>query len=457
MDFIWIKGKTHNKEDFGAVYARVRSDGNNKKYSTGFSIKEHEWLKYRSLQYSSSALMTSIGIKYGQFASILAQIKAALEDNFDPDKASAVIRSIKAGVLNGEEFDVKVAVPGNKIPFVSFMQGYIDDLRSGKRTKKGRSKNVSAGYIANMASLLNIIKKYETERRKNLSLDDITMKFQQDFVRWNLVKGSSTNTIYHKMSGIRTVMVAAYEDKKTKCDDFRRSDFVPKQEEVDHVYLTPKMIQDMLDLDLSTREAVRELIAKSNIKAKQREVLIRKISIRTCWALEESRDVFIVGCLTGQRVSDYSRFSKDMITVLNGRQFLKIVQAKTGKLVYIPMDTRVSAILDKYDGILPEIDYKKIIRHVKFIGELMHWTYKADIDPSMLGSKKKNRFCDLLGTHTARRSFATNAYAAGVPLSSIMAVTGHGTEQILRKYLKLQDKEKAIIAANDFAGVIKTE
>ena len=49
MDFIWIKGKTHNKEDFGAVYARVRSDGNNKKYSTGFSIKEHEWLKYRSL------------------------------------------------------------------------------------------------------------------------------------------------------------------------------------------------------------------------------------------------------------------------------------------------------------------------------------------------------------------------------------------------------------------------
>ncbi len=217
------------------------------------------------------------------------------------------------------------------------------------------------------------------------------------------------------------------------------------------------MIQEMLDLDLSSREAVQDLIAKSDIKVKKKDVMIKKIRKSTCLALEESRDVFIVGCLTGQRVSDYSRFSSDMITELNGKQFLKIVQTKTGKLVYIPLDTRVAAIIDKYDGMLPEIEYSKIIRHVKFIGELLHWTYKADIDPSMLGSKKKNRFCDLLGTHTARRSFATNAYAAGVPLSSIMAVTGHGTEQILRKYLKLQDKEKAIIAANDFAGVIKTE
>ncbi|MCS2371002.1 tyrosine-type recombinase/integrase [Phocaeicola vulgatus] len=33
----------------------------------------------------------------------------------------------------------------------------------------------------------------------------------------------------------------------------------------------------------------------------------------------------------------------------------------------------------------------------------------------------------MLLSHTARRSFATNAYKAGVPLPSIQAITGHSS------------------------------
>ena len=58
-------------------------------------------------------------------------------------------------------------------------------------------------------------------------------------------------------------------------------------------------------------------------------------------------------------------------------------------------------------------------------------------------------------SHTARRSFATNAYAAGVPLQSIMTVTGHSREERLKTYLRLQDQEKGIIAANAFAKIIE--
>ena len=53
-------------------------------------------------------------------------------------------------------------------------------------------------------------------------------------------------------------------------------------------------------------------------------------------------------------------------------------------------------------------------------------------------------------THTARRTFATNAYKAGVPLSAIMAVTGHSSEEMLRRYLKLGTKERALLAAAEF-------
>lgn len=52
-------------------------------------------------------------------------------------------------------------------------------------------------------------------------------------------------------------------------------------------------------------------------------------------------------------------------------------------------------------------------------------------------------------THTARRTWATNAYKNHVPLSSIMAVTGHTSESMLCKYLKLNEEEKGLNAARD--------
>jgi integrase len=64
--------------------------------------------------------------------------------------------------------------------------------------------------------------------------------------------------------------------------------------------------------------------------------------------------------------------------------------------------------------------------------------------------KSKKKFYECIKTHTARRTFATNAYKAGVPLSAIMAVTGHSSEAMLKRYLKLDDKERAILASAEF-------
>ena len=58
-------------------------------------------------------------------------------------------------------------------------------------------------------------------------------------------------------------------------------------------------------------------------------------------------------------------------------------------------------------------------------------------------------------THTARRSFATNAYKNGIPLSAIMAVTGHSSEEMLKRYLKLNTKERAMLAAVEFDKIGK--
>lgn len=50
---------------------------------------------------------------------------------------------------------------------------------------------------------------------------------------------------------------------------------------------------------------------------------------------------------------------------------------------------------------------------------------------------------EMVSTHTARRSFATNAYKAGVPSLAIMQVTGHTTEKSFLKYIKISREENA--------------
>ncbi len=109
----------------------------------------------------------------------------------------------------------------------------------------------------------------------------------------------------------------------------------------------------MLDLDLSTKEAVEKRLESLDISEDEKLAQLSKCRITHIRTLEHVRDIFIVGCLTGQRVSDYSRICEGMITEIGGTEFILITQQKTEKKVYIPVDRRVRAILAKYDGNCP--------------------------------------------------------------------------------------------------------
>lgn len=172
-------------------------------------------------------------------------------------------------------------------------------------------------------------------------------------------------------------------------------------------------------------------------------------------SIEIARDVFMVGCFTGQRLSDYSRINTSMIKTIKGTKFIDIVQKKTGKEVLIPLDKRVKAILDKYDGQLPYINHNLLNYNIKLVGVLLNWTWEPRFEGNVGKFRKGPRFCDMIYSHTARRSFATNAYMAKVPTASIMAITGHATEEKFRVYLKQQLQEDAVLAARDFADIMQ--
>lgn len=308
------------------------------------------------------------------------------------------------------------------VNFNGFIERYIHECETGKRKKKGGTTNIAPGTIRSYKGFQSQFKEYQESRLRIVDFPDLTLGFYNDFRQFLIDKSYSPNTIARMIKICKTICYAAEQLKLMDAGNIR-SGFEVIYKDVDNVYLTEERIQELYDYDLSDRPA---------------------------W--EKVKDVFVVGCLTGQRVSDYKRISAKMIvTLTDGNRYIKLKQEKTGNIVYILLDYRVEAILNKYNGELPKVYDQKINDRIKEIGEALGWTEIVELDEQRgaMEYTAKKRFCDLLKTHTCRRSLATNMYKAGCSLSSIMAITGHSSEQQLKTYLKLDESEKGMLAAKE--------
>ena len=198
---------------------------------------------------------------------------------------------------------------------------------------------------------------------------------------------------------------------------YQNKNFRALREEVNNIYLSEVELKKIINLDL-----------------------------RNDKNLEEVRDLFIVGCYTGLRFSDFSQIRKE--NIIEGK-FIKLKTIKTDEWVTIPLMTEVAVVMGKYkdqSNNLPKaFDNQVMNRYLKEIGEL------AEIKENFLKvrSKGKDRFeetfkkFELITTHTARRSFATNMFKKGIPSRVIMKITGHRTEKAFSSYIKISEDENA--------------
>jgi len=453
MDFLFRQSEKNTDKCIGTIYARIRKKGINKKYSTGYRITAEEWDNYRLHKYQSKVMMPSIGITYDQFVQILEKIKHYFGKSFDEKNIKESMRNIKTEVLHGtkEIADMK----RKRGAFLdSYIKQYYDDLISGKRLKTGRGVKVKEETAGNFRALYNKLLKYQRSTYRHYRMEDIDMEWQREFVAWLSKKGHFPNGIHVFLKQLHLVMRCAYDEQLTDNDITRFTSFVPKAVPTDDIFLTPEQIDTLYNLDLSSREKITSLIEKNVKGEKRRENFIDQLTPHKVASISNTLDIFLIGCFTGQRISDYSRINKGMITRLGDDWFIRIVQKKTGKKVYIPLDERVKNILDKHKGTLPTVSLTNLNINLGLIFEYLGWTQDSGIDKSRMGKKRGRRVCDMVSSHTARRSFATNAYSAGIKVSSIMAVTGHSTERVFRRYIKLFSEDKAMLAAEDFAGIM---
>lgn len=423
--------RTIKKNGDATLFVRIQDPdkGLNIRLSTGLVVNAEAWKKSETSANAKEKYRRTEQSMFDKLDEISKVVETLEKENIP--LTSDLIKQRVYEIVNAEQIaaekqrqeeEAKKKKEKERTTFNDFISQYIEECASGDRKKKDSTLNVAPGTVKSFRGFFAQLKAYQEERHIIIDFPDITVAFYEDFKRFMLDKKYSPNTIARITKILKMMCYAAERVKLFDAKDIRTS-VLAHPKDVDNVYLSDERIQELYDLDLSNHEA---------------------------W--EKVRDVFVVGCLTGQRVSDYKRINKGMIVELSdGHKYIKLKQEKTRKIVFIPLDYRAEAILDKYNGVLPKLFDQKINDYIKKVGEMLGWTEIVEMDEQR-GSMEytaKRRFCDLIKTHTARRSFATNMYRAGASLSSIMAITGHGSEEQLRVYLKLTDEEKAIEARKE--------
>lgn len=458
MFYIFRASKRKGYESWGHLSILGVKNLGSTQIATKIMLTEEDWEVYNSGHFIPSNIMPSLGIKYGAFDLILNQLKSILASEEDSKRIPSIIQgALKTIETYRTSKKSSITVPNDKtIFYTDFAEYIIKCMKDGTVLKTGTTKKYAEGSIRRYKEHLSLFFRFESLSSKRYTLDEITKDFVSEYISWRNSNNGSPNSVKHELCIIRLTIKRAYSLGLTKNIDFRRRDFRVCGRKSESIYLSPERIKEFEKFSISSLEEFESMINSSDIEEYYRSNNGLPYKSHQLWYenLMKSKDLFLLGYYTGQRFSDYSRIDKSMIVKYKGRKFIKLIQVKEDKKVMIPLDKRVMAILRRNNGKAPQVGYAQFCKLIKHIGYLLGWTWPVDFELEEYRREKSDKFCDFICTHTARRSFATNAYTAGVPIRSIMAITGHTYEIDFRLYIKLQAEEYGLMASKAFKDTI---
>lgn len=145
---------------------------------------------------------------------------------------------------------------------------------------------------------------------------------------------------------------------------------------------------------------------------------------------EAARDTFILGCLTGARISDYSQFKPENIT--DG--VLSYVSKKTGQYARIPVCGIVERMVENHSkAFTVKFTERYLNIAIKRLAERCGLTDKETIyqgHERITEPKYK-----LITSHTARRSFCRNLREYNTPVETIRDFAGHTNVAMTERYI----------------------
>ena len=329
---------------------------------------------------------------------------------------------------------------GDVVDFISFIDKYIEsrkDLAPGSITVlRGTRKHILIAFNLVPKKMLN---QWEAmnKMRKNENPDFLQPTKQVDFneINYNWMVEYNTYllnaTFTEKIRGVETIKhysknYIAKEIKTAKqfansavkagyIHSYSHKGLQSNWEDADSVYLNWDEIGKLKALDFDP----------NSISGKV-------------------RNLFVFNCYLGLRYSDLYKLNKNRFSTLQNQLLLTIRMKKVDEVVKFPILKSAEDILKIYNYELPEVcepTYNEEIKSVCYRAGFTNLEFKRE---TRGGSKLILTIpkYQMVSSHTARRSFATNFDEDGVPIKQLMAVTGHTTEKAFKNYVKTKAETK---------------
>lgn len=275
-------------------------------------------------------------------------------------------------------------------------------------------KTLSDSTYAKLKTIKTILKEFDSE----LLLNGVTKEKLDHYVQYLInERGLQNTTIKKNLTFVKTFL--------KYCDSRKLIDTDWKTHTVELKTIVGK---NVVFLDMQEFERVYNLEFPENKRY-----------------LERARDVFTFQCLTSLRYSDVAKLKKTDIV----DDYLYSVTEKTDTVLKIPLNEKAKFILTKYDHlvgeqVLPVQSNQKMNEYIKEV------CYLAELNQPVTQTyyKGKERISEtfkkyeLIGTHTARRTFICIALANGITPETVMRITGHTDYKSMQPYIDVTDKAK---------------
>ncbi len=285
---------------------------------------------------------------------------------------------------------------------------------------KSKTRQVTPKAINLFHNMRDTLQAFENYRNKTISFESFDYNFYEEFVEYLTyehvhrrkkvtVKGFKVSTIGKTIKQLRIFLRNRMRRKIIPLINLE--DFKVMDEETDAIYLTWDEIIQIYHCDLSAHSY-----------------------------LEQCRYLFVFGCLTGLRFSDFSTIKPE--DVRNRMLYKK--QNKSDHWVVIPLkDEAYSIFVKKFNQNIPRISSSDFNKYIKEIGKLaginqiIKFSYKKG-NQDIVSIKPKY---DRITSHTCRRSFCTNEFLAGTPVDLIMKISGHKGLKDFYRYIRISPEE----------------
>lgn len=419
-----VKFLLQSNSDAAPVYCRFTNGrALHLKVKTGLVCDAAKWSKTKGKPIDKDEATKNL-------KSQLDNLSTAIVDAFNADngKGLSIDKHWLQNVIDGN-FDRRAADDSEYL--TACAQHYIDNL-AFKVADNGQKVGVTSGTIGKYANILKLLLEFESHTKKRYLAKDVNSNFRTAFIKFlSKEKTITSNTIGRYLKFVKTFVLDARKrgiEISPQIADFKG-----------YTIKTPKVILDFDELEL----------------IKQQQFTLDRLTI--------ARDWLVIGCYTGQRVSDLLRMNSGMIKQIEGFRFIELTQTKTKKTVQIPVHAEVAAILNRYNGQFPPTftanqsanatqfnGYLKTICKQAGLTELTEGYLRNDETKEYTkGTFEKWR---LITSHTCRRSFATNFYGLEqYPTPLLMNVTAHATEKQFLDYIGKKPIEYSLQLAKIWA------